>query len=572
MLQWLLSVERSSGHSPETDFSPVYREFRKSKQASLTRAESSLFLVKTFYSPSAYRCRSLPSKRPGSLRLLFNYYSTLLQPSQVFCGTGVARGLTYSDIQEANSHVSLPELTRFAKTFGIVPNLLSVHGVHYAWQRQKFENVGRENSTMLDYDGFVEVLARCALLAFPGLDEPRERVRALADFLDLENTRKYRVTLAAMKRLEQIKLKPTEEHSEIHSRQVRESAMPQRGKGSSTRAATSNMLGEVLEAGTVAKLRTKLKSSVDYSYVPISKPKWKQIRVSKKLEKHLPGACASVAVEKAVEERTLCSGVLKIENTKRNTRECMPVPTSRPRTRLLRAKRLLNSPVTDSKRLPSTTEARTKVAFCKQDVHYTGNLLAELEPYRFENTPVQWLPYEELYIDMGDLKLGSTYRYKIQVLNTMSHKTVFEFYIRNIPGGTITFDPRDAAAGIERTAVVKLQTTKVGEFLGHVECLALSTCGHEIERVIIPVYCNVSPLEHQSSNGHALPSRTPRPLKPTLNANLALISPDQERQEDKSPLPLSLSPLSKATKLEKVYITGNEQDHAWNGIRATASV
>ena len=503
LLDWLLnSPARFTLRRKGKGQSTALASFWKSKAESISGTKTALFLVKTFYSPASYSTRTISGNRPGSLQLLFNYYSTLLQPSQVFCGTGVARCLTYADIQLANTHVSLPELTRFAKTFGIIPHLLSLQGVHYAWQRQKFENVGRENSTMLDYDGFVEVLARCALLAFPDLEDPRDRVKALALFLDLKNTRKYRKAIATMKRFEQIKIDPTENFRDGPPA-CRNAPRASRSEKNAT-ASSRNVVGQNPDMPTADRTTSRTACN-DYNYVPISKPKWKSIRVGKRLAKYIPRKTA-VSLSKGSSSKR---AVYARDTATRTKGPRVSVPSKSKRAFLRKERWLPHAAELVPAKTP-TFAARTKVAFCKQDVHYTGNLLEELQPYHVDDSPIRWLPYDEPSIDMGKLRLGSTYRYKINVLNTMSHKTAFEFYVHNLPGSSITYDAKDAAAGIERTAIVKIQAIEEGEFLGAVQCVARTTCGDEVEQFLIPAYCTV---ERHSALGSPL-HKTNSPIGP----------------------------------------------------------
>mmetsp|Transcript_2608 Transcript_2608/g.5068 ORF Transcript_2608/g.5068 Transcript_2608/m.5068 type:complete len:564 (-) Transcript_2608:5-1696(-) len=163
----------------------LYEEFVQCRKH-IEKEVNSPFRIKSFFDSASYDCRDVPSRKDGSLKLLFQYYCRLLTP------TGGAEGLTLENIQVANDTISLQELTCFVCNFKIVPNLVSHAGVHFAWQRQRRARENDEHPTELNYMAFVEVLVRVALIAFDELENPKERVWEMAAYLDLEHVDKYR--------------------------------------------------------------------------------------------------------------------------------------------------------------------------------------------------------------------------------------------------------------------------------------------------------------------------------------------------------------------------------------------
>lgn len=166
-----------------------------------------LFHAQLYYDTRSYECRDIPSERPGTLRIIFEYYSRLLTPTSV--NTGLTEGnapLTLALIEVANNTISLTELVTFACNYGIVPNIISHAGLHFAWQRQR-RTRSNEHPTELDYPSFVQVLARCALIAFEG--DPKSRVDQFIAFMDLPNTAKHIAMLEALEKTRNGKHRPT---------------------------------------------------------------------------------------------------------------------------------------------------------------------------------------------------------------------------------------------------------------------------------------------------------------------------------------------------------------------------
>ncbi|GBG34226.1 UDP-N-acetylglucosamine transferase subunit ALG14-like [Hondaea fermentalgiana] len=185
-----------------------YEAFAERREKSdKLRPEEKLFNAKFYYDTRSYECRDVPSERPGTLRLIFDYYASLLTPNAVNTGlTDANAPLTLALIEVANNTISLTELVTFASNYGLVPDIISHAGLHFAWQRQR-RTCSNEHPTELDYAAFVEVLARCALIAFQG--DAKARIDQLIDLLDLRNTRKHAAMLEALEKTRNGKHRPT---------------------------------------------------------------------------------------------------------------------------------------------------------------------------------------------------------------------------------------------------------------------------------------------------------------------------------------------------------------------------
>lgn len=127
----------------------------------------------------------IQDKQIGSLQLIFNFYSTMNAPERSMR----KRFLTYSEIDLANTTLNLAEILCFAKDFGIIPKLLTTQGLNFAWQRQRQKTIPillRKNR--IDYDNFVEILARCSVLCYsdPTLTHV-QRAKTMSEFLGLSD-------------------------------------------------------------------------------------------------------------------------------------------------------------------------------------------------------------------------------------------------------------------------------------------------------------------------------------------------------------------------------------------------
>jgi hypothetical protein len=378
----------------------------------------------TSYSPQSYLCRTVQSLQPGSLSLAFHFYAKLFSPEVQLANKGHGSSLTYDSIRFANTTISLGELLCFATDFGLMPSAISRDAVLFAWQRHQRWKKHMDASyrgNELRYDDFVEVLVRCALIAFPSIASARERVEALSRLLRLHDCKWYKERLESIGRATGASKVP--QHHLQHRRvNLGNIDSIENSHGGQARSPLQRLPGQLLHDKHKSSM-TKVRHSILCS-----------LRGNTGRRKSIADVAAAAVL--AYKPQLADKMATHAHNNNASSQAPVMAQPSKPLQYSMR-EQLRN---------------RQRARFMRADDMFSFNQCELLEPFRYEEGSVKWLPFSGPYVDMGVLVLGTHHSFRVRALNTSSNVFQLEAAVEGVPDCCVDFDSRSTPQGFSRVS------------------------------------------------------------------------------------------------------------------------
>ncbi len=445
----------------------LYERFCALRRERGTGGAGGALRVSAFYDTASYECRDEQSSGSGALRLIFNSYCRLLAATRNNTGLSLRHGMTYDVIAVANKTMSWQELLQFARDYALVPHVLSLEALHFCWSRQRAMRQHDPRPSELDYLSFVQVLVRAALIGLVSAGAPAQRVRLLAQALQLERTHLHRQLLA---QLAQQRTKTGASALVLDRRcwfSAQQSEQQQLQQDADWRRERLRVVG----SASIARPR-HLKEPL----APPPQPPPALARSASAPEQLARAAAAEQA--QAPPLRLVPSDPCEQQQQQLHQQQPQephePAACSMSETAAQRAAR---QPWWDSERL------------------FSPALLDLLAPFERDGGRQQWLlfPHSDA-IDMGVLVAGTEHAFKLTVRNGSSKSVLLSMELSPSlarVGATLEYEPRPTPMGMARVAVMRVLPTTPVELLGELRIAATDVGHRPVELRVLAVYINV---------------------------------------------------------------------------------